>query len=113
MVSDLTESEIMKMSIKDIISTLKIEEMRGHDLREIIDKVKYGINIKFDSRLIGDGRFFYEKSKSGLVIIQHPNRKAVSYKDFLDEIENRETLGRKVILDILFGQDRREVDDGN
>lgn len=63
------------------------------EINELMRDVKYGVSLRFNiNHYIKDN--FVVKAKSGLVLI---DKKTYKLEEFWDEMDNRESLARKII----------------
>ena len=100
---------VEKMDIKDLVSlglkeaydVYNIEKLEKEELGEIYHKVRFGINLEFDIYDLFSNNYVV-KEKKGIVII---GRRKYPMKDFFSEIENRNALIKKALIESIEDDD--------
>ena len=105
----LDEETIMKAELYELYKLLRqriYDDIPNEkELKEAIRQIRYGIDLEFDIHDYEIGNYT-EKGKAGYIIIpDYPPKKKYSIPDIHTEIEKREDLARKTLLDSIEDDD--------
>lgn len=78
-----------------LFKQIELQEDKPKNFRKIYEYVRYGIEIEFDIYSLFDNEFI-SKTKTGEIIIEG---ETIEKEAFNTEIENREALIKKTIID--------------
>ena len=96
--SELSITEIMALDLQtayQLFKQIELQEQKPKNYSQLYEYVRYGIEEEFDIYSLFDNEFT-PKTKSGEIIIEG---RTIKKKDFNTEIENREALIKKTIID--------------
>lgn len=91
-------TEILKMDLETAYKTYLIMCIEELELKEELPNIKYGIKIEFDIRdhFTKKNKHLQKKDK---VLLR--DRRLVPLSEYRDELEERETMMKKIMLDHL------------